>query len=493
MCAQRPDTWAFPSASARAAVLLLCAGFRLAASAEQAASARAEIAVDGPAFLRSWCPPVYPADALKNGVGGRVVMRLIVDENGNVSSARVLEATKSDFAEAALGAARKWLFTPALDSGRQVACSMDAPVVFSPDNPQGRGRIGGLPPNGEIPQLSPTQAARPLHWPTVDFPDVLFDRKLPGRVLYSCEVLANGRTARPRIKRASHVDFVLPALGMLGECEFSPAMQGELPIRSSIEGRITFDALGGGAANMFTANLISESDGKPPLADITLQTVVDPVWPFELLLKDEGGSATVFYTVDENGTPRNLRVSEASEPEFGEALVAAVDMCVFSASSATGRPLVGPLKLAEPLKQHAEFSAADTGGGSNANPTARLVAELREGGVMGSEGLDEGLVPLYQVDPVFPRSVDPEACPGGNAEIEVIVDRSGRARLPRIVSASRREFGWAAATAFSQWVFSPPRRGGLPVDARLRMPFQFNPPAEARQNFSPPSFDDHRP
>jgi TonB family protein len=457
------------------------------------ASARPEIAVDGPAFLRTWCPPVYPARALRNRIEGRVVVRLIVDENGNVGSARVLEATNPEFADAALEAAKRWLFTPALYSGRPVACSVDAPVVFSPDNPLGRGRLGGVPPNGEIPQLSPTQAARPLSWPAVDFPDVLFDRRLPGRVLYSCEVLANGHEANPRILRASHVDFVLPALGMLGRCEFSPAMQGELPIGSHVEGRITFDALGAGAANLFTANLISDADGKPPLDDVTLQAVVDPVWPFELLLKGESGSATVFFTVEENGTPRNLRVSEASDPEFGQALAAAVDLCVFSASSPAGRPLAGPLRLAEPLKQRAEFNAADAGAEADSNPLARLVAELRGGGIGGSDGLDEGLVPLYRVDPVFPSSVDPSTCPSGTAEIEFIVDRSGRARLPRILSASRREFGWAAATAASQWVFNPPRRGGQPVDARLRVPFRFTAPSGSRQSFTPPSFYDHHP
>ena len=66
--------------------------------------------------------------------------------------------------------------------------------------------------------------------------------------------------------------------------------------------------------------------------------------------------------------------------------------------------------------------------------------------------------------------------PTGSAEIEFIIDREGRARLPRIVSASREEFGWAAATAIAQWVFDPPKKNGQPVDTRVRIPVSFTPP-----------------
>ena len=45
--------------------------------------------------------------------------------------------------------------------------------------------------------------------------------------------------------------------------------------------------------------------------------------------------------------------------------------------------------------------------------------------------------------------------------------------LPRIVTATQPEFGWAAATAITQWVFKAPYRGGEPVDVKVRIPFRF--------------------
>ncbi|MFZ1057036.1 MAG: energy transducer TonB, partial [Opitutaceae bacterium] len=99
-------------------LVLLLAGAQLGAALGQTGpNATAGIAVDGPAFLRTWCPPVYPSDALRKKVEGRVTVRLVVDANGNVASARVLSSSDPELDAAALDTARRWNFTPALDAG----------------------------------------------------------------------------------------------------------------------------------------------------------------------------------------------------------------------------------------------------------------------------------------------------------------------------------------------------------------------------------------
>lgn len=76
----------------------------------------------------------------------------------------------------------------------------------------------------------------------------------------------------------------------------------------------------------------------------------------------------------------------------------------------------------------------------------------------------------------YPPALKQGDKPAGTAMIEIVIDREGRARLPRIVSATREEFGWAAATAAAQWVFQPPMRGGHAVDVKVRVPFEFTAP-----------------
>ncbi len=60
--------------------------------------------------------------------------------------------------------------------------------------------------------------------------------------------------------------------------------------------------------------------------------------------------------------------------------------------------------------------------------------------------------------------------------VEFFIDRDGRAQLPRVLDAPDEGLAWAAATAVSRWQFTPPLRGGKPVDVRATVPVDFNPP-----------------
>ena len=193
----------------------------------------------------------------------------------------------------------------------------------------------------------------------------------------------------------------------------------------------------------------------------------DPVWPVERLLAGETGTADVEFTVTESGQVREVRVSAASHPDFGYALAAAMERWAFEP------PLQGGRGQSVRLRRHVAFELS----GSEQDPVGRLAAALRAEAISGAKGLDERLMPVYQVAPRYPSSLrqDPVA---GQAQIEVIVDRTGRVRLPQVVTATHEAFGWAAATAVAEWVFRAPRRAGEPVDVKVRIPFHFMPPAD---------------
>jgi protein TonB len=61
--------------------------------------------------------PVYPAEALKKRVRGNVVLRVLVDENGEPKDIKVVQGARSDLNDAAIAAARQWRFEPATKKG----------------------------------------------------------------------------------------------------------------------------------------------------------------------------------------------------------------------------------------------------------------------------------------------------------------------------------------------------------------------------------------
>ncbi len=74
--------------------------------------------------------PEYPEIARKAGIEGRVVVLMIVDTNGNVVDAKVLQSTNEIFNEPALKAAYQHKFTPAMMKDRKVKVKVIRPFVF---------------------------------------------------------------------------------------------------------------------------------------------------------------------------------------------------------------------------------------------------------------------------------------------------------------------------------------------------------------------------
>jgi protein TonB len=64
--------------------------------------------------------PVYPPQALKQRVRGIVVLRIVVDERGRPADIQVEQGARSDLNDAAVEAARHWVFEPGRKDGKPV-------------------------------------------------------------------------------------------------------------------------------------------------------------------------------------------------------------------------------------------------------------------------------------------------------------------------------------------------------------------------------------
>lgn len=83
-----------------------------------------------PSFLhREW--PVYPVFARKLGKEGKVVLRLTIDERGNLLDVEVVKTAGYGFVDSAVDAIRKSTFLPAKQKGKPVASRALLPVRFT--------------------------------------------------------------------------------------------------------------------------------------------------------------------------------------------------------------------------------------------------------------------------------------------------------------------------------------------------------------------------
>jgi TonB family protein len=82
-----------------------------------------------PAVIRSQ-PPSYPAMAAKAGLEGRVIVSIWVDRQGKPRQVAIANSTNEAFNEAALEAARKYLFTPAYMTNGPVSVWVSIAFTF---------------------------------------------------------------------------------------------------------------------------------------------------------------------------------------------------------------------------------------------------------------------------------------------------------------------------------------------------------------------------
>ncbi len=89
-------------------------------------------AVEKPPEVISQVKPVYPELARKAGQEGAVMIEVVVNEQGTIDTAYVVQARpKGIFEEAAIKAAYQWKFSPAYQRDKPVKVRMRIPFRFS--------------------------------------------------------------------------------------------------------------------------------------------------------------------------------------------------------------------------------------------------------------------------------------------------------------------------------------------------------------------------
>jgi len=106
------------------------AGTRVGADVPTSSETPVEYVEELPSVVKE-VKPDYPQIARDFGIEGLVLVRVLVGTNGRVLDVRLSEKQQVPMLnDAALAAARKWVFTPGLANGRPVACWTAIPFRF---------------------------------------------------------------------------------------------------------------------------------------------------------------------------------------------------------------------------------------------------------------------------------------------------------------------------------------------------------------------------
>jgi TonB family protein len=190
-----------------------------------------------------------------------------------------------------------------------------------------------------------------------------------------------------------------------------------------------------------------------------------PIYPYELLIQGKEGSAEVQFTIEYSGKAILASVVTATDPAFAKALLADIEANEFLPPRINGQPKLAQAQLRYSFNSSAGLDVA----------ARQILAELRKPmpAIPLADQLDKKATPVRQDQPIYPYSLLSDGV-SGHAEIEVVIDRTGRVLFPRIVSATNEDVGYAAAAAVARWRYQPGQKGGQPVDSRLTVTINYD-------------------
>lgn len=403
-----------------------------------------------------WPGPILP----RENPDPRVVqLQLRLDPAGNVESAQAAPGTPPDFAQQAERTVRRWQFAPARQAGAPVAADLTVPMIFTPDAPTDVAELTTLP--------KPTRRVPP------EYPMGMRQAGFEGEVTVGFVVTAEGRVNDAYVVRSTHSGFDEAAVDAVMEWRFEPGKINGRVVNTRMQVPIIFAIQGGGTSpwrikkpRKFPDTLpLAMQWDQPP----ELRGYMPPVYPREALAEGRRGTVQVRFLIDPRGRVLETVAQGVEDVALRAAAVAAVETFSFTPASREGEACYAMIGM--------EFKFEPSGRG-DAEVTSAMRRLLRT-----MENTPSKLTPLSDLD-ASPRPLSrrPPTTPlaaikareEGEALIEFIIDQRGFARLPRVVNATRPEFGYAAAQAIATWRFEAPRRDGKPVDAIVRIPMKFS-------------------
>ncbi len=380
-----------------------------------------------------------------------VPVKLTLDENGAITAAEPEIAVKAPLHHAIDEALKSWKFAPARKDNHPTASELVVPVVCLPLPLE--IKTVGVPPS-VIKQVPPV------------YPPAMRRFGLGGQVVVDFVVDKDGTVKNPTVTRSDNPEFDAAAVESVRQWTFHAGTRDGKPVVTHLQVPIVF-TLDGTERAAFQIEEHGSSKLPPELQYDTppkVRNVQIPVYPYALLRDGVTGKAEVTMLIGPAGRVVAVKLLSADRPEFGLALTAAAEGYLFDPALKAGKPVPFLLRLQQDFDR---FSLPD-----NSGDTLLSLEKRHPDRVVSAAKLDAPLKPISRRAPHFPVMI-PANVNRGKADIEVLIDEDGHARLPRVVDATDPAFGYAAAQAVNAWWFEPPKQNGKPVATRVIIPFNF--------------------
>jgi TonB family protein len=184
---------------------------------------------DQPPEVVKQVAPKYPAEALKDKIEGSVWTEIWVDERGSVVDVKVSKSENAVFNQAAIDAAKQWVFKPALAKEKPVAVKISVPFRFKLSEGKGVAPSKGVPKKSpeKDPGTTKSLDAAPevIKMVQAKYPEEASKKGLEGSVWLRVDVDESGKPTSVSVIKSDSKVFDQAAIDAAEQWVFKPAMK----------------------------------------------------------------------------------------------------------------------------------------------------------------------------------------------------------------------------------------------------------------------------
>ncbi|HEU4456464.1 MAG TPA: energy transducer TonB [Longimicrobium sp.] len=316
----------------------------------------------------------YPPALKAAGVGGRVMVRMVVDAHGRAVAPRVAETSgHGELDAAALRVAEALRYTPARRLGTPHPVWANFPVLFRPGRDWVEGatadQVRAWADSAGAVALSRVDRAPSvigtIGWARAEqeaYPPALRDAGARGTAVVWFVVGTRGTPESIRLARsAGNPELDRGALQAVEKMRFSPALRAGEPVAAWMAHDFPFEPRARAASRLlpnggYHATSVEEM---PQLANRErVARLIAEAYPPALRAQGVAGEATVRMLIDPRGVPGRVEVVESTNAEFGAAAVRVAEQMRFRPARTEGKPVEVEVMLPLYFKAPAPAGAA---------------------------------------------------------------------------------------------------------------------------------------
>lgn len=204
-----------------------------------------ELDYDWSPVMKSYCEPVFPYEALENGVGGHVNLRVFLDARGLVERTEVVSATSPEFSLAMQAAIETWTFIPAAKNRMPTPTMFYVERKFHPASyrrPVAENQSLKTMRKGAKSFASPAsldRAPTPIYQVAPQYPRALLGEKPTGEATIEFVIYQTGEVTIPKVRFATRPEFGFAAANAVQQWVFERPMVRGRPV--SVRTQMTFE------------------------------------------------------------------------------------------------------------------------------------------------------------------------------------------------------------------------------------------------------------